>query len=312
MARTSVTFRWFAAAALSFAFAGAHADQLLVTGANAQGNALFNLTIRPSAATPPTPIVSPTTTQINSVADAARHGLYDALVWVKNPYCKSVDLIVSDAAKAQIVRYLGAASVVDSTNCYNPVNGTPTLSRNAKPVFTWTVKGSGPAQPNGISVDSYGNLFVVSSNSARDPQASVWALPVNANGHGSYGAPILVDNAFGKINTLALAETQVAGFTAKTSANLTLWNQGDLLVLVGDSFNARLIVYSQNLLYSASAAGTIAASQMPVTPTVAIPYASFIAKFAIPFGMDLWPGTAGTNPGVLFPTIDGRILHAAS
>src|ERR1035438_8808610 len=102
--------RLLAGAVLFFAFASAQADQLLVTAANAVGNAVFDLNISPSGTTPPTPIISSTTTRINTAADAAAHGSFDALVWVPNAYCKSLDLVAADSAKGQIVRYQGAAS----------------------------------------------------------------------------------------------------------------------------------------------------------------------------------------------------------
>src|ERR1700722_9419122 len=94
-----------AAAALLGMVANADADQLQVTGANRDGNAVFDLGISPSNTTPVKPVIASTVTQINSAADAKTHAGFAALVWVANSHCKSLDLIVADAPNGQIVRY---------------------------------------------------------------------------------------------------------------------------------------------------------------------------------------------------------------
>ena len=305
--------RLLAGAALLCMFASANADQLLVTAANSDGNSVYDLNLSPSTTVPVTPVISSTTTPINT--DGAKHGSFDALVWVSNSYCKSLDLIAADAANRQIVRYSGASTL---PNCYTPTNGTPSVNPTAQVIFNWTKLGSGPARPNGLSVDSNGNLFVISSSGLFDRKPSVWVLPFNGSANlycsgaaGVYCAPVLIDGKFGGTLTLALAETLVASTSAVTSTKAVLWNAGDLLVLVGDSFDARLIVYSQTKLYSSK--GLLATSAMPLSaPTsTPIPWVKFLFELAAPFGMDLWPAntTLGTNASVLFTTIDGRILN---
>ncbi len=107
---------------------------------------------------------------------------------------------------------------------------------------------------------------------------------------------------------------------ANTSATVAprpfLWSAGDLLVLVGDSFDARLLVYSQSKLYNASGkltAGQLNLKALPLNQpsSTAIPWAKFLGVLAAPFGMDIWPEntTLGTNTSLLFTTIDGRILR---
>jgi hypothetical protein len=98
---------------------------------------------------------------------------------------------------------------------------------------------------------------VVTSSGSWDSKPSVWVLPFNASANlycsgaaGVYCPPLLIDGKFGGILTLALAETVVASSAAVTSSKTVLWNAGDLLVLVGDSFDARLTVYAQNKLYT--------------------------------------------------------------
>jgi hypothetical protein len=301
--------RLFASAALLCFFASANADQLTVTAANADGNAVYNLMLSPSTTVPLTPLIANTTVPINTAADAARHGSFDALVWVPNSYCKTLDLIVADAAKGQIVRYAGATTVA-LPNCFNPTHGTLTVNSTAQVIFQWTTLRSGPAHPNGLSVDVNGNLFVISSSGLTDRRASVWVLPFNQSANlycnrraGVYCAPVLIDNTFGRLWTLALAETLIASTTTP------LWNAGDLLVLVGDSFDTRLTVYSQSKLYASN--GLIATGALPLSaPTsIAIPLLKFLQLLAVPFGMDLWPADATHGTSILFTTIDGRILR---
>jgi hypothetical protein len=304
--------RLLAGAALLCMFASANADQLLVTAANSNGDSVYDLNLSPSTTVPVTPVISSTTTPINT--DGTKHGAFDALVWVSNSYCKSLDLIAADIANRQIVRYSGASTL---PNCYTPAKGAPSVNPTAQVIFNWTKLGAGPARPNGLSVDSNGNLFVVSSSGLFDPKPSVWVLPFNGSANlycsgaaGAYCAPVLIDGKFGGTLTLALAETLVASTSAVTSTKAVLWNAGDLLVLVGDSFDARLIVYSQTKLYSK---GLLATHAMPLSaPTsTPIPWVKFLLELAAPFGMDLWPAntTLGANASVLFTTIDGRILN---
>jgi hypothetical protein len=303
--------RVLAGAALLCIGASASADQLLVTGANANGNSVYDLNLTPSSATPPTPVIANATTAINS--DGKKQGSFDALVWASNAFCKSLDLIVADVADHQIVRYQGASTV---SGCYNPTaKPPPTVSPTAQVIFKWSKLGSGPAQPNGLSVDANGNLFVVSSSGLLDPKPSVWVLPFNQTAKqncsnqpaGAYCAPVLIDNKFGGVLTLALSETLVAGTTTP------LWSAGDLLVLVGDSFDARLTVYKQSAIYGNNTNGVIATGGLPAKgpSSTPIPFSKFIALLADPFGMDIWPAnaTTGTNTAVLFTTIDGRILR---
>jgi hypothetical protein len=307
--------RLLTCAALLGIVASANADQLQVTAANSRGDSVYDLVISPSSTTPIAPVIANATTLINNAKDEATHGGFDALVWVPNTVCKTLDLVVADATKGQIVRYQGASTLA---SCYEPTNGTPTVNPTAQIIFKWSKLGSGPAQPNGVSADANGNVFVVSSSGLFDPKPSVWVLPFNSTANeycsaaaGSYCAPVLIDNKFSGTLTLALAETLVANASAVTSTGTVLWKAGDLLVLVGDSFDARLIVYSGGKIYGSN--GRLATSGLPLSgPTsTAIPWVKFLAELAAPFGMDLWPANTslGADAGVLFTTIDGRILR---
>ena len=334
--------RMLAATALFFSFAQAEADQLTVTAANWYKNAVYNIQINSSNANPPTPLIPGTTTAINSTTDAGTHGNFDALVWVANSYCKSRDLIVADASKQMIVRYQGASTV---PGCYIPPPGgtPPTISPTAQTVFAYaTSTKPGPRFPNGLSADAYGNLFVISS-AIEGSYAGVWALPFDAT-NGKYDiAPVLIDKTFGGTNTKRLVETVVA------SQGTSLWNVGDLLVLIDDwtstttttktsrgttttttwSTTARVNRYAATSIYGGAGTPGPISSALPLSgpTTVAIPTSAFIALFKqlkieqpswtffsffsdALFGMDVLPATTpSAHTGVLFTTGSGIIAQ---
>jgi Bacterial Ig-like domain (group 2) len=267
----------YAVAVLAFTGANA-AQQLTVTGANAFRDSVYNLPLNSNG-------VISGTQPLNT--DGGNHGTFDALVWAPNSVSGTLDLIVADATKGQIVRYSG------------PQYGISNV------VFTYTGKGSGPAHPVGLSVDTSGNVFVISPSNPFDAP-SLWVLPFNAT-TGIYGAPVLIDHTFSGVRTLALAEVLVAGTAATAQGGAApAWNAGDVLVLVGDTFNSRVIVYSQ-----AAVNGVLANPAQPLNgPTsTAISQSQFLRLLAVPFGMDLWPADATHGVGVLITTIDGRILR---
>jgi hypothetical protein len=126
---------------------------------------------------------------------------------------------------------------------------------------------------------------------------------------------VLVDEKFSGTYTQQLSEVLVAGVAAGNGGKTALWNAGDVLVLVGDSYDARLMVYAQSKLYSSSGnnkgllnLGALPLSQPTSTP---IPWAKFHAESAAPAGMDIWPANPiwHTNTTLLFTTADGRILE---
>jgi hypothetical protein len=262
---------------------------LQVTAANTIGNSIYNLKLNTSTSpNPNSALISGAQAPLNS--DGAKHGAFDAIVWAPNSYTGTLDLIASDILKSQIVRYSG------------PGYGAGTV------IFNWAAKGkgSGPAYPVGLSVDPAGNLYVISPSSKADPTPSLWVLPYSAT-TGNYGAPILIDDTFGGVKTLALAEVLVAGSSATADgAAAPAWNAGDLLVLVGDSFNARVIVYSQ-----AAINGVIQTSRALGGPSsTAVTLAQFKGKNALPLGMDIWPPDATTKGvSLLFATVDGRLIR---
>lgn len=272
---------------LADAGTGYQGPALQVTVANSVGNQLFDLQLT-TTANPNSALITGAQPPLDT--DGSKHGSYDAIVWASNPYSGTLDLIAADVQKAQIVRYSG------------PRYGS------GKVLFNWATGGlgSGPANPVALAIDPAGNLFVISPSSKRDATPSLWVLPYVA-GNGSYGAPILVDNTFSNVKTIALADVIVANATATLAPGAAnpAWSAGDLIVLVGDSFNARVIVYSSTAISGVLATGTplTGPSSTPVTMS------QFQATGALPFGMDLWPADATHGPDLLFSTAEGRLLR---
>lgn len=266
-------------ALLLLAFTAAHAaQQITVTAANALRDSVYNLPLNGNG-------LIGGTQPLNT--DGGNHGTFDALVWVPNPSSGTLDLIVADAAKGQLVRYAGPQYGVSSV------------------IFAYTHKGSGPAHPVGLSVDGSANLFVISPSNSLDTP-SLWVLPFNAT-TGVYGTPVLIDHNFGGVRTLALAEVLVAGTPATAQGSAApAWNAGDVLVLVGDTFNSRVMVYSQ-----AAIEGVLANPSRPLNgPTsIAVSQSQFFSLLAVPFGMDIWPADTTHGVSLLVTTIDGRILR---
>ena len=77
------------------------------------------------------------------------------MTYVANQQSDKVDLLAADTTGGRIVRYAGAAG-------------------RALPVWAWPV--SGPRATDGLSVDSQGNLYVISSDPACD---ELWVLRRN-------------------------------------------------------------------------------------------------------------------------------------
>ncbi len=282
-------------AAISFALAGfflcgsaaqaataVAAQQLTVTAANASGDSIYDL----SLATGSNGALISGIQTLNS--DGGKHGSFDALVWSPNAFTGTIDLVVADATKGQILRYAG------------PNYGTSSV------IFTYTTKGSGPAYPAGLAVDGAGDVFVISPSSPLCATPALWVLPFNKT-TGVWGAPVLIDESFSGVRTLALADVVVAGTAATADGSAApAWNAGDVLVLVGDTFDSRVIVYSH-----AAVSGVLAKPKVPLSgPTsTVVTSKQFSSLIAAPFGMDIWPADSTHGVSLLFTTVDGRIIR---
>ena len=190
-----------------FIAAGAHAQAMRVTAANASNSAVYDVAFAGSGGS---------ISILNT--DANRHVSLRSLVFIPNTQTGKIDLLVSDTSRGEIVRYAnstGAATVVWST-----------------------ASGPGPTYPDGLSVDGAGNLFVVSSASGNTKPAELWVLPRDPAVPAGAGflSPRLIDRSFGGLSVQSLEETLVARTTSAAAA------AGDLLVLVGSP--AAVLVYS--------------------------------------------------------------------
>lgn len=219
--------------------------------------------------------------------------LYTALVWVTNPVTSTLDIIYADAEQHKIWRLPGP------------------LYKNPVVIFSWSGKGSGPPYPIGLAADPSGNVYAISPSSAWD-KPGVWVLPITAKG--TYGAPLLIDNTFDDpathkpVSTLALTEVALAG-SAATPSGSPAWSALDLLVLVADPSNTRVIRYSQAQIHGVLS--TKAVQQGPASNIVTP--AQFLTQATnrippIPVGMDIGQDPTTQDITLLFSTVDGRIL----
>jgi hypothetical protein len=242
-----------------FIAAGAQAQALRVTAANASNSAVYDVTFAGSGGS---------ISILNN--DANQHVSLRSLVFIPNTATGQIDLLVSDTARGEILRYAnstGAATVVWSTAI-----------------------GPGPTYPDGLSVDGDGNLFVASSASG-NKTAELWVFPRDLSLPAGFQTPRLVDRSFGGLAVQSLEETLIARTTSNAAA------AGDLLVLVGSP--AAVLVYS-----SAGVQGVINGSG-PISPArTLISSAQFPAGVA-PGGMDFWPA----DNSLLITTASGTLLR---
>jgi hypothetical protein len=275
------------------ACAAATADpvpQFGVTAVNAQGNALYNVTMTPNAIANTGALIT-ATTQLNT--DAASHSQFFAVVRAPNSVTSALDLIVADAAKYQIVRYAGPGPT------YQP----------STTIFSYSKKGSGPNKTTGLAVDVVGNLYAASAGVPSDSKPALWVLPFNSTS-GAYGAPVLIDNLFGGVKNCGSIEEVVVASVAASSVGTAApaWNQGDILVLVNaDAGGASVLVYSQ-----AAIAGVLNHPSVPLTGPTSILINSFAGEK--PSGIDLWRAdttypASGHGVSLLLPTASGRVMR---
>ena len=188
----------------------ARAGALHVSAASATSNNVYDLTFNPpTGGIPATPLgIMPLTPSSKSSVRS--------IVYLPNSQTGVLDLIAADYNGSSIVRY--AAATGGSTAFWT---------------WTATAPAAGPKSPDGLSVDSSGNLFVVRGD-AGHPE--LWVFPRDpgkAIGVG-FTTPLLIDDNsvnghFGTATSTRLLETLVV--PGATAAGLT---PGDLLVLVSD------------------------------------------------------------------------------
>lgn len=258
----SVAWHWIMALALVLAGANASAQALRIVAANASNSAVYEVNFAGGGGS---------ITPLNN--DQSVHVSFRSLVFVANELTGKVDLLVADTSRGEIVRYADASGAASS------------IWRSSS--------GSGPANPDGLSIDAGGNLYVVSSAPGSPKPAELWVLPRDSavpKGSG-FLAPRLVDNSFGGVSVQTLEETVFARTSSAAAA------AGDLLVLSGDP--ATVFVYSAAGLKSViDGAGAISPNRVLISST------QFPAGVS-PGGMDFWP----IDNSLLVTTAAGTVLR---
>ncbi|MEQ1580418.1 MAG: hypothetical protein ABL964_07495 [Steroidobacteraceae bacterium] len=254
---------------LLLASTAAHAQLAAkIVAANGAGSDIYSVAFAGSAGT---------TTVLNT--DASAHTGIRSLVFRPNPDTGAIDLIAADTSRGQVLLY--ANGIGNSQVIWKPGSAV------ANPV-----EGAGPIRPDGMSLDSSGNLYVASSTSGEKIKAELWVFPRNSFGPlpGSFGLPRLVDNDFGK-------ETQLIE-TLSVKGGTGLAPTGNLLLLTSEP--ARV------LSYSAAGLQSVLAGSGEIDPVVLIP-AIRLPEDTRPGGMDLWP-----LDGTLLITTYNKILRFSS
>jgi hypothetical protein len=251
----------------------ARADSLHVSAASATTNKVYDLTFTPpggtAAALPITPLPASPRSSVRS------------MVYLPNDGTGVLDLIASDGNGNRIVRYAGATGPA---------------------VNVWAAPAIGPKSPDGLSVDSSGNLFVVRGDVGRP---ELWVFRRDpAQPSGAFLPPVLVDNtSYGTGSLTRLLETVVV--RNATAGGLT---PNDVLVLVSDG---RVMRYSASSIKAFVNNGLIIPGPKPVPQTVVTTRQSPLGQ--LPTGMAMWPADSSlsgfSDSSLLVATLGGSILR---
>ena len=234
-------------------------------------------------------LFSPVSTTLLN-ADGAAYQSLQSLVFVPGSNA-GVDLIAADTIGGKLVHY------------YAPT-GTPLTS--ATVIWSADSHVPGPQQPDGLSVDAAGNLYVTTNF----PCPQLWVLQPSPSAPGGYGAPVLLDDHFAGKKVDWLIDTVVVptNLSAAVQANLAAVgvHPGDVLVLVADldcdPYDSR-----RTSVFDYSAASIAARLANPGAPIAAPATALRESQFPqpahhstpLPTGLDIWP-------------IDGSLILSAS
>ena len=248
----------FAGVACFLTSTGVRADSLHVTAADALSNKAYDLKFAPPSSTALPGFIPLPANPRSSVR---------SIVYVANEQTAKADLIAADNNKGNsIVRYAGATG--------------PALT-------VWNGNGSGPSTPIGLSVDSFGNVFVCRGDQGHPELWMIKPNSVQPPAGGAFLAPALIDKtSFGSSGQTRIMDTLVV----RTSISGGL-GAGDLLVLLSDG---RVLRYT-----AASIASFVAGHGLTGTPTPLIA-ASYFTQGHVPTSMAIWP----TDGSLL--VIDGR------
>jgi hypothetical protein len=272
------------------AASGAHAQALTVTAANASNDSVYNVNFNDATG-------GGTVSVLNNDGSSL-HSL-QSLTFATNPVNQQLDLLAADNQGGLIVRYFG--------DFQQGASRTGTLVWSFAP--TAGLPGGGPSHPDGLSVDAFGNLFVVNVASGTSTQAQVWELVFDLTGQNPPYANLIdqSSSSFGSKTTLAetaVATTTIAGTLVGCAPPCTpvfTINPGDLLVLKSDPSGSAVLDYpGQNGAGPSSGPSSNPAGPAPTT-LITLPTG------VQPGGMAFWQTPSGTN--LLVTTGTGVVLQ---
>ena len=287
MCTRSGALRSFFAVTALVAAAVAQGQNLNVTAANASNDAIYTVNFATETIT------------VQNTDGGTLHSLR-SLVFVTNPVNLQLDLLAADNGGGDIVRYCADFNT----------GATPPGKTTGTPV--WNQTQGGPTNPDGLSADSAGNVFLVNQGSGTSTTPQLWVLQQLSSCVTPAAAPkiSMIDAATYSSKT-TLEDTLIVGTTiqlqpcpAQGPVPCTL-NPGDLLVLTSNSS------LSQVLLYPGNGDGTgPCTSAVPVSPCQSPPQPIVLINLptgTLPGGMTLWP----VDNSLLVTTGTGRIYQYA-
>jgi hypothetical protein len=239
----------------------AEAQTLRVTAANASNSSTYDVTFAGSGG-----FITPLNTDQNL------HVSLRSLVFIPNTATGKIDLLVADTSRGEIVRYADA---------------------KGRSTRVWIASSGGPANPDGLSVDGEGNLFVVTSAPSNRKPAQLWVFPSDKSLPSGAGflAPRLIDESFGGRTVKGLEESLIARASSGASG------AGDLLLLASEP--------SLLLVYPAAGVQGVINGGGPISPVRTLLSGAQFPSGVAPGGMDFWP----VDNSLLITTANGTVLR---